>query len=351
MDLVEDIYENQQIDKKTIPRKLLIKSNKAIIKTPKYCGAKQFILDKILVENKKLLYIDLNDFRTKELTNRQINSFIEQESIESVVVENYRVDFGELHSQNTYLISEEDFQIEGFEKYSLLPLDFEEFISLSKKVENIEELFDEYFKHGSLPEMMNLKDKDRSRRAREFIHLLFPTQTRQAIFKFIVLKTGFAFSLFQAFNLIKQEIKISKDIFYKTIDELENRNYIFSVGKFESPKAPKKFYPYDFVFKQALTFKKDLAKNFEHMIFLELRKGNFEVYYMDFIDFFIPSENRAILSLPFLNYEQLLVKSTAVLSSKQVETIEVVTLGYEYSGEVHGVFVTAKPFWIWALEK
>jgi hypothetical protein len=70
---------------------------------------------------------------------------------------------------------------------------------------------------------------------------------------------------------------------------------------------------------------------------------------MDFIDFYIEEENRAILSLPFLTYEQLLVKSTAVLRGKMVDSIDIVTLGYEYSGEVQRVLVTAKPFWDWAL--
>ncbi|MCV6607850.1 MAG: hypothetical protein OIF32_06540 [Campylobacterales bacterium] len=351
MDLIEDIYEHQEIDKKTIPRKLTIDTQKAIIQTPKYCGVKKYISDLILQEKKKFLYIDLQDLRTKDLATKDLNHFIQEEKIQLIVVENYKATLEDIVCETVYLLTEENIKIDGFKNYSLLPLDFEEFISLHKKIENIEELFDEYFKHGSLPEMIHLKDQERVIRAREFIYLLFPLQTKQEIFKFIVLKTGFAFSLFQAFNLIKQEIKISKDIFYKTVEELENKKYIFSVSKFESPKAPKKYYPYDFVFKQALTFKKDLGKNFEHMVFLELIKGGFEVYYMDFIDFFIPSENRAVLTLPFLNYEQLLVKSTAVLSVKTVETIEIVTMGYEYTGEVHGAFVTAKPFWTWALEK
>jgi hypothetical protein len=122
-------------------------------------------------------------------------------------------------------------------------LDFEEFISLSPKIKSIEDLFNQFFKHGSLPQMINLDDNQRADRANELINLMFSSTTKREIFNFLVLKTGFTYSLFQAFNLIKQEIKISKDLFYKTIEEFEDKQYIYIVEKYQSQKAPKKILP------------------------------------------------------------------------------------------------------------
>lgn len=350
MDLLEDIYEHPPALKKAISRKLLFENNKTLIASPKYSGALEWVLEAVEEsEVSSFIYIDLNDFRVENLNARKLNDFIKQERIEFVCIENYTPNFGTVEAEKILLITEEKTDLPGYETAALLPLDFEEFLSLRENIKSIEDLFDDFFKHGGLPSLINLEDEERVKRAAELLKLLFPSRSIMEIFKFFILKTGFSFSLFQAFNLIKQEIKLSKDFFYKTIEDLENKNYIFSVEKFGSSRSPKKFYPYDFVFRHSLTYKKDLAKNFEHMIFLELKKRNFEIYYMDFIDFYIPSQERIILTLPFLTYEQLLVKSTAALSSKRAQNLEIVTLGYEYDGEVLGTRISAKPFWEWAL--
>lgn len=349
MDYLEETFRKKHTFH-TVVRKLRITSKHSIIKTPKLTGGDSYI--KFLQsEEKQHLFIDLEDFRSHELTNTILNSFVKENEIVSVAINNYKEEFGAVKAPEVFLLTDREILLENFINYTLHTLDFEEFFGASKHNEYIEDVFDDYLKHGTILDLINLNEDDKITRMQEIVKLLFPNPTILEIFKFITVKTGFSFSLFQAFNMIKQNIKLSKDLFYNTIEDLKNSNYIFTVDKLNQPKAAKKFYPFDFALKQCFTTKKDLGKTLEHMIFLELIRKDDNIYYLDFVDFFLPNSGTAIIILPFASYEKILIKAQAALKNREVETIEIITLGYEYQGDFASFPIRALPFWQWAIEE
>jgi len=107
-------------------------------------------------------------------------------------------------------------------------------------------------------------------------------------------------SAFQMFERIKQQQKLSKDMFYKTFYGLMEKGYLYWVEKYEHSRATKKLYTLDFNIKNALTLQKDFSRLFETLVFLEMLKRGSEIYYADGIDFYMPKENRIVLTMPFL---------------------------------------------------
>lgn len=128
---------------------------------------------------------------------------------------------------------------------------------------------------------------------------------------------------------------------------------LFFVQKFDQPRAAKKVYLIDFAIKNALSFKKDFLKRFENMIFLEMLKRDKDIFYAENIDFYIPLENSAVLSIPFLPPQMIktkLLKMKNLINSLSIKHVQIVTLGNEDSFENEGVLYEILPFWEWALQ-
>jgi hypothetical protein len=113
------------------------------------------------------------------------------------------------------------------------------------------------------------------------------------------------------------------------------------VPKFDAPKSPKKFFAYNFAFKNILTRRKNILFTFENIIFLELKD---EVFYKDNLSFYIPSKNLGIMVLPFANED---VVNEKLQKIKGVDRIEVITISNEFEVENKKFEVEVIPFWRW----
>jgi len=315
------------IPKKINERKAKLSFKNTIITGPKRVG-KTFLVFNFLKNFKgKYKYIDFEDYREKNL---------EFEDVDLVIYDNY--DFSvPIPPITTFIISQNNLDIEGFEKIELKGLDFEEFFAFESTT-NINQCFDKFLRLGNFPRIFQ-EEYYRDEYLRETFELL---PYNKKILRFFFSHIGEKFTLYQIYQILKKDMKLSKDSFYKITNELLKNRIIYEVNKFDSPKSPKKFYSYNFAFKNILTNRKNIQYTFENIIFLELNRD--EVYYKDTLTFYLPQEERGILVLPFADEEVAKEKLKKVTDVKKVD---IITISNEFELKHKDFEVEVIPFWRW----
>jgi len=316
------------LPKKIHDRKIKLDFQNTIISGPKGVG-KTFLVFNFLENFKgKYKYIDFSDYREKNFNFS---------GIELVIFDNF--DFSvEIPPVTTFIITDKKTRIEGFKNIELKGLDFEEFFSFDNS-QSITHSFDKFLKTGNLPRSIYLEDYFKEEYLKETFELL---PYNKEILKFFFSHIGEKLTLYQIFQILKKRTKISKDSFYKTTGELIEKRIIYEVNKFNSPKSPKKFYSYNFAFKNILTNKKNILLTFENIVFLELNEE--EVFYKDTLSFYLPNKNLGIMVVPFANEEILEEKLKKV---KDVDKVQVITISNEFEFEHKNFEVEVTPFWQW----
>ena len=352
MDLLENLYNNKITFPPIFERKIKIENNYTFLYGPKFCG-KTFLIYDFLKKNqdKEYLYIDFNDFRNyQNITNLQ--SFIDKHNIKILVLENFNNNF-ELPKVDFIIISSQiPCKIDRFKYLKVLPLDFEEYILFDTKHQNITNSFNSFLKFGNLPEIIEYKDFKKHIRNEEVIKLQSTNPTTIEIIKLLIRSMGQNKSPFWLFNILKKDIKISKDFFYKTFKELEDSHTIIRCEKFNQPKAVKKIFFYNHALIDNVTYQKNFSYVFSNMVFLELYHNNEEIFYLDGIDFYLPNNNSIVITVPFLN--QLFLSN---ITSKILQTIEkidikeitIVTISNSETIYIDNFECEVLPFYEWAL--
>jgi len=316
-----------QLPKKINERKVKLNYQNTLITGPKRVG-KTFLVFNFLKNFKgKYRYIDLTDYREKDLNFN---------GLDLVVLDNYNFQIP-LPNITTFVISNENIEIEGFKKIELNGLDFEEFFSFDTTL-NINQAFDKFLRLGNFPKILH-EEYFKDEYLKETFELL---PYNKKILSFFFTHIGEKFTLYQIYQILKKEMKLSKDSFYKETNRLLKNKVIFEVNKFDSPKSPKKFFAYNFAFKSIMTNRKNPQYVFENMIFLELNKK--EVYYKDTLSFYLPEEEKGILVLPFTNEELAIEKLKKV---KDVKKVEIITISNEFEIKNKNFEVEVVPFWRW----
>ena len=315
------------LPKKIYKRKAKLKYENTIITGPKRVG-KTFLVFEFLKNFKgKYKYIDFSDYREKNFDFKDIDL---------VIFDNFNFQV-EIPPITTFLISEKNISLKGFKKLELKGLDFEEFFAFENTT-NINSCFDKFLRLGNFPRIFN-EEYFKEEYLKETFELL---PYNKEILKFFFSHIGEKFTLYQIYQILKKEIKISKDSFYKTTNELIENRIIYEVNKFEAPKSPKKFFSYNFAFKNILTNKKNILHKFENIIFLELNEK--EIYYKDTLTFYLPEKEKGILVLPFVDEE---IAKEKLKKINDVKKVEIITISNEFEIENKKFEVEVVPFWRW----
>jgi hypothetical protein len=319
---------------KIYPRKEKLSFQNTLIIGPKGVGKTFLILDFLKNFKGNFLYLDLEDMREKE---------IKYQNYDLVIIENYN-HFFPLPNCVTFLSSRKGIDVRGFKKIYLKNLDFEEYFSFDRH-QSITHSFNYFLSDGNSPELLFLDDFFKAKKLQENLKLM---NYDIDILKFLFTHIGEKFSLYQIYQILKKSKKISKDKFYDEMDRLQKDRVIFLVDKFNSLKAPKKLFSYNFGYKNALTYAKNLSAILENMVFLELSE---EIYYLDKVNLYLPEKGKIILIYPFISEEGLLDKLKKLPRNIDFDIIEVVTISNEFELEFGKKVVEIKPFWMWALQK
>jgi predicted AAA+ superfamily ATPase len=355
MNLLEVLYAQEFKKPSFYPRKLSISHKKTLITGPKKSGKSTLIFDYLSSLKKgTFLYIDFNDLRVTQVIIFGLPSFLKNNNIRLLVLENFDFSFKIPDCQEVIITSHQAKEIEHFTTQTLYPLDFEEFIAFKQRQLNVQALFSDYTDFGTFPSIVLSAKENFVNHFQDHIRLMCDSPLEFTILKHYALMQGMRISSYTLFNEIKLFHKISKDKFYAISKKLQDEKILFLVQKYNAPKADKKVFMIDFAMKSVLTFEKDFITRFANIIFLELLKHDEEVYFTDLLDFYIPSEGKAIIPMPFLPPSMIhskIARFEKDLIKYKIKKIEIITLESEEESDYEGIPMEILPFWSWALQR
>lgn len=335
-------------------RKVRITHPKTILIGPPKCGKSYLIFDYLSnFKPSEYIYIDLNDYRNnKEEVIVDCENFIKQKNIKVLVIEAYEFDFKLPSCDNIILSTSKNNSLTGFKKLYIHALDFEEYLLHEGKNQNITNSFNIFLKHGNLPGLIGFEENNKINRIQEIIKLYCKDKTDLEILKLLFLNVDEKKSVYQLFTTLKKKIKISKDKFYETCKTYEENKLIFFIQKYQQPKSIKKLFSYNHSFVNAMSHTKKFRNEFTNMVFLELNHKFEEIYYLDNVDFYIPSKKSIVLSIPFFNdllLNSITKKLLNVILEYKIKEITIVTIGNAKSFYLDNTEVQVVPFYEWAV--
>ncbi len=351
--LLEELYKQDITANSYVDRKIYIDHQNKLNIYGVTLSGKTYLLKHTLLGLKKsqYLYINLNDERVHidEYFTFTLSTFIKNKKITHLVLDNYSNNFILPNVEYIYVSSNIKLELDGFEYIKLFPLDYEEFLAYEIRYDS--NAINSYLLLGGFPINQTL--------ANDLIITNIQKSLKYAlnsieydILKYIATSTTNTISAFTLYERLKQNRKISKDYLYKNFKSIKEKGYIHEVAKFESKKTIKKLYLCDISIKHAFTSAKHFSKTFENLVFLEMLKNGFEIFYLDEIDFYIPKLGRMILSMPFTSQEALfkkVEKIEAFVITNNIKTIEVVTLSSNSTIKHPFVQINLVPFYEWAI--
>ncbi len=355
MEQLEFFYEKKIKKLPFIERKVKIPKDENIILNGIRFSGKTFLLKDYLYRSReKFLYINLKDLRVDiKGIEKNIQNFIDKNGIDIVAIDNYQKDFSLPHAKQIILTSTKPLKIEGFKNIKIYPLDFEEYIAFDKSTD-IKIIFNNFLKNGTFPEISQISDFKKEERFFEILTLMFSGTDELEIFKEIANMQGHKSSAYHIFTKLKSKIKISKDRFYNFFDDFKKMSLFFSVEKYNRPNAAKKIYLCDFVIKSSLSFSKEFPKIFENMVFLEMIKRDFKIYYYDLIDFYLPKSQEVIFCIPFgseVTIQRKVDSAYKYIKELKVNKITVLSVANSFKFFKNDIPVTVLPFYEWAISE
>lgn len=261
---------------------------------------------------KNPLYIDFDDLRnTNEFIKQILLKITFEKKIDLLILDNIPSDFSPANLPNIaniITINQRDLpksHLPNIPRMEILPLNFEEFIGFDKLNLDLKELFETFIKVGNLPFM--LKDsKDLLRLEKKQQMLKSAINNDMDIFLALMRFQRECVSIFQLYNILKKQKKISKDRLYSVIDDFSQRRILLQVSHLNKPKAPKKAFFFDFSAAFALSYERNFMAVFENMIFLEIlgkKRRDSAIFYSEKIP--LICENLCYFPMPFKSKEMI----------------------------------------------
>ena len=355
MNILEQIYEINFNKINFNERKIRIDYKNTIIKGPPKSGKSYLIYDYLShYEDNQYLYIDFSDYKNaKDKIFKHLNEFVLKNKIEVLILENFTFDFEiPLGIESIIITTNMDTELSGFETIYLECLDFEEYLLFDVKHQSSSNSFNSFLKFGNFPEIIEYPENKKINRNYEISKLYCEDTTHLQILFLLIKNAGEKKSIFQLFNSLKKEMKISKDKFYKICQVFEENRVVYFLEKFEQPKAVKKIFVHNHGLLDIASYNKNFNNLFKNMTYLELNKRYVELYYLDNVDFYLKEENEMILAIPFFNNlisSNIISKILPIIDIYQIKVVTIVTVSIEQSifiGEIEAQIV---PFSSWAV--
>jgi len=354
MNILEQIYDTELSKISFQERKVSLNNENTILLGPPKSGKSYIIYDYLSLYHKEnYLYIDLNDYKNDQNEIiKYLEYFIRNNNITILVLENYKFDFNLPKVITTIITTNKTNKIDDFKIVTLQPLDFEEFLLFDTKHQNMVYSFNSFLKYGNMPEIIEYNELKKSTRNYE-ICKLYCDDTMQLNILMLLIKNGSEKkSILQLFTVLKKQTKISKDKFYKIIAELQYNKIIFFIPKYNQPKAVKKLFIFNHALLDIVSYNKNFNNLFKNMIFLELNTRYDQLFYLDNVDFYLPSINTIVLAIPFFNNlisSKIISKLILQINKYNIKTITIVTVSGEQTLFIENIEATIVPFYSWVL--
>ncbi len=337
-----------------IERKTRITHPKTIIQGAPKTGKSFLIFDYLTnFKSEDYLYIDFEDCRNEiNEIKEHLEEYVFRNKIKVIILENFSFDFKIPFCDSVIISSKENKSLKGYKNIFLTALDFEEYLLHDKKNQNTTHSFNSFLKFGNLPQSTQTSEFKILQDLQNHIKLINNDKTSEEILKILILNIDEKKSLNQLYLSLKNKIKISKDKFYEQCSKFEEQKIIYFISKFEHMKSVKKIYCYNHALLSATTHKKKFKNELTNIIFLELVNKYKKIYYLDYIDFYIPSKNYAIVSIPFFNsfmMQSQLKKIKKQLEEYKIKELNIITVSNNEHFFYDNFEINVLPFYEWSL--
>ena len=349
--LLEEFYKQDLHTPQYIERRYFLDENSYQVNGISQSGKTALIKHTLLGYKKSsYLYIDCNDLRIDVIQlNETLTRFCNQNDITAVALDNYKEAIALPKVKQLIIASVDHYDYTDLETIKLYPLDFEGFLAFEPRYD--ETALNHFFQLGGFPAMHRVPSEERIRHIQKNLQ----NALTEIGFDIMLLATNLIsqkVSAYMLYERLKTTRKISKDMLYKNFENLVTQGYLHQLGKYNHPRAVKKLYLCDASVKNALSTQKHFGRLFESMVYLEMLKKEFTLFYDEEIDFYIPDQNRIVLCMPFGNQEALFKKIEKIegfIISHGITKVEVVTMTNESRLQHPFVPVEMIPFSVWAL--
>lgn len=295
------------------------------------------------------VYIDMSDLR---FINADFKSFIEKNNIKNLIINEPCTEFELGNLERCYILSSnKNYSYKDFIKIKLDFLDYEEFISFSKKNYSPSEHLSNYLLLGQNPANVELSALNAALNTQKILKQSLSENEIIAL-KELALKIGTQTSILNLFKEFLKHKKISKNDFFKCIYSLEDKFLLHWVKHID--KNLKKPYFCDFSMKNSLSFKKDFSKTYENLIANELLMVYDEIFYDHDISFIIKSANLGILCEAFTNKDFIKLKSKKLSKRAKdlgINQILVLSLNEQFKDSFDGVKFIGQTLNTWLISK
>lgn len=349
--LLEEFYKQDLHAPQYIERRYFLGNSSYQINGISQSGKSALIKHTLLGRKKNsYLYIDCNDLRIDvDALNSTLTRFCNQNDITTVALDNYHDTIVLPKVRQLIIACVDHYSYSELKTIRLYPLEYEGFLAFEPRYD--ESALNHFFQLGGFPAMHRIPSEERIRHIQKSLqHALSPVA-----FDILLLSCSLVtqkVSAYMLYERLRSSRKISKDMLYKHFEMLILQGYLHQLSKFNHPRAVKKLYHCDTSVKNALTTQKHFGRLFENMVFLEMFKKEFTLYYDEGIDFYIPAQDRIVLCMPFGNREALfkqIEKIEGFIITNGIKKVEVVTMSNESSLRHPFVPVEMIPFSVWAL--
>ncbi len=353
LQLLEEYYRQNLSISRFISRKSTLDDRSTYLYGVAQSGKTALIKHYLLTCKKNsYLYLDCRDLRLDaDVFNRSIDLFCLERGITIVALDNYAPKFKAPRVTQLILSGEHLLEIpqRHFRPLQIRPLDYEEFLAYEPKYDST--ALNHFLQLGGYPAMHALAADQRTLYIQQMLsQALSPMELK--IIGVIANSSAVKLSAYSIYERLKHEQRISKDKLYKEVVALIEKKYIYEVSKFAHERAIKKLYLCDIAIKNALTIQKHFGRLFENLVFLEMHKRHFEIFYVENIDFYLPQHQRIVLCMPFGAQDALFKKIESIESfiiAHNIVHVEVVTVSSEGSLQHPFVSVQMLPFSEWAI--
>lgn len=347
MKILQFFYTNFSLPTSTHTRKQQISFKHSIIKGAKASGKRAFVLNYLQkFQSSEILFLDFEDLRFRPQCLHSLGHFLEDKPMINALVfcgvgEDFSFDFSQFKDKEIFLITEfKNLSLQGFKELELDFLDFEEYLSLDKNIQNLNAQMSSYFQSGRRAAFADFN---------LFLRASFSVLELE-ILAFIARNLTKEFSINELFKELKTRMKISKDSLYHSVYGLENRFVIRFLNHDE--KRLKRVFFADFALKNALSIQKDFKALFYNAIFCELLKFKDELYYNKVFDFYLKKQKIALIPSAFWDKSLLILKAKKLILKaleNQIFHLIFITLNDEEVFYEKGVKVELISFSNWAL--